>query len=450
MARKKANAASDEVCTGEEMADMVEMFQQNRPERESSQDWTDLDDDGRSVVGIYLTPFSLRWVLGSSCFTFGKVVQIVGPPESQKTALANEIGRWHIFNQIPVVPFDAATHFGIYRYLLAESGRDQPDFRQSILGAGVPPRNRYKIEGPPDGSGRKFECCEDWQVVLTDSLKLLQDAKDTKGKGRPLGWLPYSICQTVDSMTALNTRRNFDKTWETGHANASFGDVARSVTDYLKMFCARQAPWPATLLGVNHYKPRTNQATGAIEHNVPGGEHLKYASHFTLRLKRLKDVERKRDGVLGRTISIKMMKNSASIGNHREMEVDILWTPPRPAEGVLQNSWWEWDGATVTLLASFDGKLANKIDEIVTLENYDKSNQTVSCKQVGLTKGSWAEVGAAINGSPEISAALDNLFGIIPRTQFKVGIPYYKQQAAALEIGTPTAAPTTAAAAEAS
>lgn len=433
MGRKRKDDVASDASPGEEvsagMANLFQKFNQSTTDNNSGE--LNIGSTGEEAIGIPLRPLSCRWLFGVDCFLLGKFIQIVGPPESQKTALANEIGRWHIFNQVPIAPFDAKQHLGWYFYHLAESGRDQPDFRQSIIGhsctQAVP---RY---GPDPRSPEIYEACEDWQTGLTSTIKAMEDAEDARGRPLPAGWLPYPVAQCVDSITALNTRANRDKTWESGHAMASYGDVARLCTTYFQTYFAKNAPWPSTLIGINHYKPKADPRTGAISHNVPGGEHLKFGSHTTILMKRIKEIERKTKNVYGRQIAIRTLKNSASANNHVDFVVELLWNPPRHNEGIPQHTWWDWDAATFTLLMSFEGRQASAIDDIVKIESIDKTHQTATCKSLGLTKASWSEIGAAISGDPKVSDALSDLLGIVRRTPFRMGVPYYQQQKEARE-----------------
>jgi hypothetical protein len=361
------------------------------------------------IIGIPLEAISLRYLFGNDVFPIGRMTELVGVSESCKTAFLFEIYRWHIYNTSEHYEFDPSEMHGGYVHNLIEQ-RDSPDLRSSILQLGRP--DPYPVV--------KSHTVEDWQLNCTNWVKRAEE------KFSP-GAMSYPIAIGVDSITAVTTRDEQEKTWDAGYAQPNFSQIAKSINMWAKVFFNKMEPWPLSLIAVNHLK-ENRAPNGSISRNVPGGSALKFASTFMLRLQKRDDIELL--NLKGRIIEIHTEKNSLSPGCHESLKVRMTWTCDDDGN---QHTIWDWHDATIELLTSFDATRKKRIMDIVAIENIDKTRRTADCSQLGLKKVSWSELGKAIMNNKEIAYSLDKFFGVRNRRKFEIGTPYCDQTAAANE-----------------
>ena len=355
------------------------------------------------VIGLPLNAISLRYIFSNDVFPYSRVTELVGVSESCKTALLFEIYRWHIFNTTDLVAYDPSEMHGGYVHNLVEP-RDSPDLRESILQLG--PYSPYPVI--------QSDSVEDWQKSCTDWVKKAEERFE-------LGAMPYPVALGVDSLTAVTTQDEMDKTWSQGFADPGYSQIAKSINLWFKVFCNKMARWPVSFVGVNHLKEH-RAANGAIDRKIPGGTAIKFASTFLLRLSRKDDIETLNES--GLYIEIATEKNSLSPANHENLKVRMTW---RFDENGEQQTIWDWHDASIELLTSFDATRKRRISEIINIESVDKSRRTADCPTLGLKKTSWHELGKAIMEEPEIVKGLDRFFGVRNRRKFELGVPYCEQ-----------------------
>lgn len=361
------------------------------------------------IIGIPLEAISLRYLFGNDVFPIGRMTELVGVSESCKTAFLFEIYRWHVYNTSEHYEFDPSEMHGGYVHNLIEQ-RDSPDLRSSILQLGRP--DPYPVV--------KSHTVEDWQLNCTNWVKRAEE------KFNP-GAMSYPIAIGVDSITAVTTRDEQEKTWSEGYAQPSFSQIAKSINMWAKVFFNKMEPWPLSFIAVNHLK-ENRAPNGSISRNVPGGSALKFASTFMLRLQKRDDIELL--NLKGRIIEIHTEKNSLSPGCHESLKVRMTWTCDDEGN---QHTIWDWHDSTIELLTSFDATRKKRIMDIVAIENIDKTRRTADCSQLGLKKTSWSELGKEIMNNKEIASNLDKFFGVRSRRKFEMGTPYCDQTAAANE-----------------
>lgn len=357
------------------------------------------------VIGLPLQAFSLRYLFNNDVFPYSRMTELVGVSESCKTAFLFEIYRWHIFNQTDVTPYDPDKPHGGFVHNLAEI-RDSPDLRESIIQVGT-----HSIRYPVF----EHQCVEDWQKSCSDWIK-----KAEERYGEP-GNMAIPVALGLDSLTAVTTRSEMEKTWDEGFADPNFSQIAKSINLWAKVFFNKMAPWPVSFIGVNHLK-ENRAPNGAVNRSVPGGAALKFASTFMFRLSKREDIETLK--TLGRIIEIFTEKNSLSPGCHQKLKVRMTWTFNDDGEQVTT---WDWHDATVDLLTSFEATRKKYLMDIVSIENADKTRRTADCSTLGLKKASWTEIGEAIMREPAVLDALDKFFNIRKRQVFKFGVPYNQQ-----------------------
>lgn len=370
------------------------------------------------VVGVPLEALSLQFLFGMTVSPIGKMYELVGPPECMKSCFSHEIGRWHIYGRTNYVAYDPAVHIGKYIYHLAESNRDQPGLRQSVI------RTPLDASPPPILSFTKHKVVEDWQAASMNVVNIFDGLTYANGKAMAVGDTPFIVCNAIDSLTGMRTRREYDKTREDGFATTGFAQVAGSVDMWLKVFASAYEGWPLTLVCTNHYKPKKDAQGKVIDHHVPGGFQPAFADSLRFRLDRADynqgfiDLGRTR----GREIVFTTMKNSfTAAAGRRKLVVQVTWDETVEP----QQTTWQWHDATINLLAGpgLDDKSKRKVAKVLDLE-IDKTNRRVTSSTLGVKRVSWDEGGRAVMQNPEIVKALQEVFLVRAGTPMLPGKTY--------------------------
>jgi hypothetical protein len=366
----------------------------------------DRENKDKVVLGLPLQAISLRYLFCNDVFPYSRMTELVGVSESCKTAFLFEIYRWHIFNTTELKAYNPEELHGGFIHNLVEP-RDSPDLRESIIRVGNY-SNRYPVV--------QSNCVEDWQKSCSDWIKRAEEVYSEPGS------MPIPVALGLDSLTAVTTRDEMDKTWDKGYAEPGFSQIAKSINMWAKVFFNKMSPWPVSFIGVNHLK-ENKAPNGAINRSVPGGASIKFASTFMFRLSKKDDIETLDES--GRIIEIATEKNSLSPGNHPKLKVRMVWTMDKDTGE--QNTVWDWHDASIELLTSFEATRKKRIMEIVQIENVDKARRTADCSSLGLKKVSWSELGQAIMQDSEIVAGLDSFLAVRKRHVFELGVPYNEQ-----------------------
>lgn len=352
-----------------------------------------------AMLCLPFRPFSLRWLFSNSGFVVGRMTELVGLTESCKTGLLFEIYRWHL------------ELGGYYKHLLCEP-RDSPDLRRSIVG------EKYKSKEVV------IPCSylESWQKAATATLKTYEKNFPRSPLGTSDAY--HLVCDGVDSMTSVTTEKAATEIYENGCASPGFSPIARAITDWSRVYFNKMSPYPVSFVGINHIKDKPN-SQGLPTKTIPGGAHLGYAATTILNLRCADKFDR--HGFSGREIEIKTIKNSLSTaGEARSLKVEMVW---KTDEEGRQTTHWDWDRATILLLKSFapSSAVRKKIDEIVNIEGHNLTTSRASCKALGLKNAPFSEIGKAIGESEEITSALDSLFRVRRRHEWRPGVPYSQQ-----------------------
>jgi hypothetical protein len=362
------------------------------------------DDSTKVIIGAPLDAISLRYLFCNSVFPYSRMTEIIGIPESCKTALLYEMYRWHIYNGSKIVKFDPGMPHGLFGHIQVEA-KDSPDFRESFIKAPLPFKSHSCLT------------VESWQKMCSEYVKAAEAHYDCRGG------MEMPMALGVDSITAATTKSETDDTWKNGYATPTFSNIAKNLNMWVKVFFPKMQYWPISFIGINHMKEEHSPGKPIIR-RVPGGASLGFTSTFILRMARKADIHTKSEQ--GRLIRIHSDKNSlSSAGDRRYIEVKLLWTKD---ENLVQTSMWDWHDATVALFDSFQEAWQRKaVHNACSIENIDKTRRTADCPVLGISKGSWHEVGKAISESPELVKELDKVFGVCPRRPFEMGVPYKDQ-----------------------
>lgn len=412
MARKKAAAASDPDPSAPVVTDadagtdpfLVEQLAQIRRMAEAAPAAHTTAMGELALIGLYLPHASLRYLFCNTAFVLSRMTELVGRSFSCKSAFLYEVYRWHL----------AAG--GLYKHILAEP-RDSADLRRSITGR-LTPRNDLVLPA---------SYVDDWQRACMATLHTYHNYWPT-AEGH-LSAADRLVVDGVDSLTSVTTKKAAKDIWERGTAEPGFSPIARAITDWSRVYFVRMQPFPVSFVGVNHLKDKPN-SQGLPMKTTPGGEQLKFAATTILQFTLKRNLEKV--GFSGRTIEIDTIKNSLSTaGDPRSLTVDMTWVTDE-ATGV-QTTWWDWDKATVDLILSFEekGRTRKRINEVVRVEDLNKTNNTANCPTLRMKKAPLSEIGRAIESRPDIVRGLDDIFGVRRRHVWRPGVPYNTQVAEA-------------------
>lgn len=358
-------------------------------------------------VGLPLPALCLRYLAQCDVFPLSRIWQIIGEEGTCKTALLDEILRWH-------------SYYGGSGIIAETENKDAAELRSSILNYDERWLNRLTI-GPCNS-------LEDWQHFLTVNVNIARRIMDADGgPGRTI-----PIMFGVDSLTAVDSQKEIEKTQKDGFASRGFGTIAMLISRYMRQGMARNfRGYPFSLVGTNHLKPSTDPMTGLPTDNVPGGKAVPFMATYILLNKRIGDIDTADVG--GVRLRIKLQKNSAG-ASRKFIEVDFLWwqqqlpEPDSRGRTVIQRHGWDWHAATIDMLLRFentDGKktLFKACNEILRLEPR-RSTKTITSRVLGCENVPYRVAGELLEGRPELLAQLYPLLGINIGVPFTPGIDY--------------------------
>ena len=386
------------------------MFQSMRDAAADALNRTDLVIGSRADelnVGIPLPALCLRYLAQCDVFPLSRIWQIIGEEGTCKTALLDEILRWH-------------THFGGGGVIAETENKDAAELRSSILGYDERLLNRLTI-GPCNS-------LEEWQPFLTVNVyiaRAIMDAPDGPGRTVPMMF-------GVDSLTAVDSQKEIEKTQKDGFASRGFGTIAMLISRYMRQGMARNfRGYPFSLVGTNHLKPSTDPMTGIPTENVPGGKAVPFMATYIIMNKRICDIDLADVG--GVRLRLKLQKNSAG-ASRKYIEVDFLWwqqqlpEPDSRGRTVIQRHGWDWHASTIDMLLRFentDGKktLFKSINEILRLDAR-RSTKTVSSRVLGCEGVPYRVAGEMLEARPDLLSQLYPLLGINIGVPFRPGIDY--------------------------
>lgn len=360
------------------------------------------------LIGLQLPTLAEKILFGSNVMLFGRMYEVYGPPGSCKSSF--------VYDRHRLVMQAGGKHVHI-----DVEDKDSPDLRYAVLGR---PDN-FDIKKWT----RQADSMEAWMRSAYKYLDWFKDnCRKPRERNKPLGRiLPFSF--SVDSVVAKAVEEAQDKfELNQGAPTRRFGDEARTLTDWFKIFPRYMKNWPVIALLVNHDKPKPNPKNASmVTHHAPGGVSQAYHATFRLLTSKVRDIDRNAAGVEGCEIQIKLDKSSAGVTGSR-VKVRFLWRFDHPEDGgpAVQSAWWDWDRATTeTLYELFDtvGVQGRSLKAECGLKK--AAGDMWSCPQAGIPHSDPMPadvVGRAINSNPELSAKLENILEIIQYPVFQPGV----------------------------
>lgn len=408
MAKRQAKAGKSAWTGQQRDASLSSVFESMRTKAQ-----TDLGGDvsigseeEANLVGLPLPALCLRYLFQSTVFPLSRIIQIVGEEGSCKSSFLYELMRWHCI-------------FGGGAVLAENENKDSPELRKSIL--------EWREDWLSRVITKPTYSLEEWQDVFSAFLRYARESQDAPGgSGRTV-----PICIAVDSIMATAPQSEIDAVLKEGHAVRGYALAANLVARYMRVLPSQLQNYPFTLAGTNHLKPGTD-ARGLPTSTTPGGKSVKFMETYEIEMKRAQnaDIDLKDHGGL----RLKFVAKKNSLGPSRKtITAEMLWCNERdPAGFVRQKTVWDWDTATIDLLAAFEnttGKktVFNRLKEITGITIASKSNRMAYSKILGVPASnpiSFREMGALLEQRPEILAEVYPEIGIMVRKEFQPGVDY--------------------------
>lgn len=358
------------------------------------------------MIGLPLPALCLRYIFQSDVFILSRIWQLAGEEGSCKSALLYEIMRWHMI-------------YGGGGCLAETENKDAPILRNSIL-----EYNRHWI------SRLTYAGCdtlEEWQQFLTTNVNGFRAAMDTPGgPGRTV-----PVCFGVDSLTAVDSKKEIDKTQKDGAATRGYALIANLIARYMRQGITKNLRgFPFSLIGTNHLKPAQDELTGVKKDNIPGGKAVPFMATFMLSMKRMADIDLQSHG--GIRVNIKLQKNSIGV-SRKAIQADMLWWHEMCEDGktTRQRHVWDWHTATIDMLAAFENMEGKKylwkaINDVVDLRLIRSKKQMWS-RKLGIPETNPVEyrvAGALLEQRLDLLLPLYPILGINQYTKFKPGLDY--------------------------
>lgn len=370
-----------------------------------------------TVVGLPFPSLSMRYLFGSTVFPLGRVLQIVGQEESNKSALLYELYRWHC----------AYGGGGVH---VEVENKDSPEMRNALLGRN--PRYLNRLQIVPGHSA------EQWQNAIRyyqDKFMELMDQRGGPGRTIP-------VCLGVDSLTAVLTERMGTKLYEDNFIPREAGrELAKSIADFMRLRSTTHRGYPITIAATNHLKPATDQRGRPIK-NVPGGKAMPFMATHILELKKYptkSDINYA--DLLGKRLIITANKNSLG-PSRRNMPIEFIWWWAPDADGVTRQWFlWDWDTASIECLLQIENIRKGdfkKLMDVCDLHPKKSHPRTVWSRTLGIPEGdpvSWREAGQILEQRPDVLEALYPLLGINPGYEFQPGLDYRQMEEEAAREG---------------
>jgi hypothetical protein len=287
-------------------------------------------------------PLPLEFLLDTEVLPLGVMLEANGPPMSCKSMLMYEFGRI------------ASAANGWMESVLTE-GKASETAARSVIGWDDVGQNSFLM--------KKANDLNHAMQLMRESLDNIKRVQETINPqtGKPYGDV-FPVIVAVDSIMGALSRETMDKITKKGEAGRSFPVEALQLTQFIKYLasCIQNEPWLFFL--INHRKERPkdpSQPHAPVEFSKPGGKQIQFSDSYELVLHMTRSwIEVDQDDTGGvevqyRRIRMDNGKNSAGTDN-RHILVDVCWravrNPDDPKGGMLQQTMWDWDSATVDLL----------------------------------------------------------------------------------------------------
>lgn len=350
-------------------------------------------------IGLRLPHLCQRFLLRMNILPFGRSYVLYGPPRSCKSAFLYELYRLFLLAG------------GYYLHLETED-KDQELLRRSLT--------RYPTHIDDSKWRHRADTMNTFQALYYRYTKWMRAECERAEVGRTV---PFVV--GVDSLVAKATERTV-KAYEAhdGAHTPQFGNEANALSGWLKTATNHLHGWPFVLAGVNHDKPKKDNR-GFDVHHAPGGDSQEFMATTRILMQRTGDLKRTAAGEEAQEVRLKADKNSAS-ATGQQIVAEMRWFTDAQDN---QQTWWDWDKATVYLLESLTdtdskdatGQRSRDLRDALGLAAHAQGRY--SCKALGVSKDDAlpaAELGALLEQNAELAATLDRLLEV---RQYRVWQP---------------------------
>jgi len=360
------------------------------------------------LVVLPMPALAPRMLFKTDGFVIGRVWELAGEEGSCKTALMNEIIRWHCI-------------YGGGGHVAETENKDAATLRAGILEWRPRWLNRVDVSF--------CDSQEEWQSATTFKMQYFRDKMDDpKLKiGRTL-----PIVAGVDSLTAVDIQSNIDKVLELGHAALGYAQIANLIARYM-----RQGPgklmrdYPFSLVVTNHMKPGRDEKTGHKTEHVVGGKSLPFASTIRIYMYRVADIDTMTHG--GIRVKMKMQKNSAGASRGLPIECEMIWYREQiPGYDEPKKRFvWDWHKASIEALLrleNVEGKktLFRSLMDICDIRA-KKRDCTAWSKTLGIPESDpqhYRIVSQMLEQRPDLLLQMYPLLDIEVLPKFQAGVDY--------------------------
>lgn len=372
----------------------------------------------KRLVGFPLPSLSAEYLLATNIMPFGRLIQLIGHPGACKSSLLFELQRWGML------------HDGFSATKETEQ-KDIPYQRAAIFEHNP---EWCGSETKPGRSALAFaNSMEQWQAQVTEVIKKLTQSNE--GKLRPEaadalsfslnlgpiqrkkvgGWrVPYIL--GVDSVMATAPMSQVKNQMEDGHAKPDFARAAGLLSRYMQGIPHLIRDTSLILVATNHNKPGVDFFGNPVD-RAPGGQAFKFMETFEIVMNRGAKIVYPFGG--GITVSMTTIKNAMGEGN-RTIEVPMVWSRYQDEQTGrwLQQSYWDWNAATATMLVAFQRGKGGKpfwdaINDIVDVRQ--AKGKTLWSKRLGIAEDEavgYHEFGRRVDTDVELRRQLWPILGI--------------------------------------
>jgi RecA/RadA recombinase len=362
-------------------ADIAAILRENAVKEFGENTVVDPETFRDSVYGIPLTGnLPLQYVLGVDVIALGRWISIVGKFGSLKTTLA-----WYIARRF--------METGGFTVFLDAELKSSPDQVLAIL----QDDNMY--------DSQVFNTRIKTLDMMLNMLVYWAKEYDNLIPNKDL-----PICLLVDSIASVTSDKAIKSMKKEGSADKGFGAAQRaaSLAENLRAFVPEYlGDNPMLLLTINHLKEKIEEKSktsfGPPATTSPGGDHKDFMASYIIETWK---GQTKRAKTSDPTIDLWITTKKSGLGFTGNKIMVKLFT--YHDENNRQVSTFDWDRSLVDLLLG-DTLSVEGVKDVVHITG---TGNSLGCRELGLSKVSKTELGAAIHGNPEMVAGLQRLMRI--------------------------------------
>lgn len=236
----------------------------------------------------------------------------------------------------------------------------------------------------------------------------------------------------VDSLVGVLCKSKVEDMKKTGHAKADFATEAKLIGDWIKTYSSEMlAGQPISFVGTSHiYLENSSKPGIPPKIVVSGGKKILYMSAITILMRhvmKLDSVMRK-----GQLINFSLIKNTLSGTRHfAKFEAAMYWEQDPVTN--RQRTWWDWDEATIWLLADREmfpakGEVGKELVAVCNIQG--GTGNRYYCPQLDVKEAAAmpaSELGAILAANEPVKQAIRKVLKIHCHPYFKSFVKYEPQ-----------------------